>query len=88
MELGQHFSSTKLSGMIHTCRLRYNKTQLQRAEKRKRPTENVANSPQKFTHQCLGVASISTETYFFCGKPAPGGRSLCKASTFGIDANV
>ena len=44
--------------------------------------------PKKFTRQSLGVASISTETCLFCGKPAPAGRSLCKASTFGIDANV
>ena len=42
----------------------------------------------KFTHQSSREASISVQTCFFCGKPAPPGRSLSKASTFGIDANV
>ena len=30
----------------------------------------------------------STETCFFCSKPAPAGRSLSKASTFGVDVKV
>ena len=71
-----------------SCRLGYNKTQLQHAEKRKRPTEDVANASKKFTRQSLGEASTFIETCFFCGKPAPAGKSLSKASTFGIDVNV
>ena len=71
-----------------SCRLGYNKTQLQCAEKRKRPTEDVANASKKFTRQSLGEKSTFIETCFFCSKPAPAGRSLSKASTFGIDVNV
>ena len=71
-----------------TCRLGYNKTRLRRAEKRKRPTKDVANASKKFTRQSLGEESTFIETCFFCGKPAPAGRSLSKASTFGIDVNV
>ena len=71
-----------------SCRLRYNKTQLQLAEKRKRPTEDVADASMKFTRQSSGEASTFVDTCFFCGKPAPAGRSLSKVSTFGIDGNV
>ena len=59
-----------------SCRLVYNKTKLQRAEKRKRPVEDVAGTSKKFTRQCLDETSTSTDTCFFCGKP-PAGRSLC-----------
>ena len=68
--------------------LGYNKTQLQHAERRKRPTEDVANTSKKFTHQSLGEEGTFIEICFFCGKPAPAGRSFSKASTFGIDINV
>ena len=64
-----------------SCRLEYNKTKLQRAEKRKRPVEDVAGTSNKFTHQSLDETSNSTDTYFFCGKLPAG--SLCKALTFG-----
>jgi len=70
-----------------SCRLEYNTTKLRRAEKRKRPIED-GDVLKKFTCQSLGETSTSTETCFFCGKPAPDGGSLCKASTFGVDVHV
>lgn len=70
------------------CRLECNITKLQRAEKRKRPIEDVGDVSKKFTRQSLGETSTSTETCFFCGKPAPDGGSLCTASTFGVDVHV
>ena len=69
------------------CRLEYNTTKLQRAEKKKRPIEDVADV-SKFTCQSLGETSTSTGTCFFCGKPAPDRGSFCKASTFGVDVHV
>ena len=68
------------------CRLEYNTTKLRLAEKRKRPIEDVGDV-SKFTRHSLGETSTSTETYF-CGKPAPDGGSLFKASTFGVDVHV
>ncbi len=63
-------------------------TQLHRAQKRKRPTEDLGSVCKKFTRQSLGEASASYETCFFCDKQAHAGKSLSKASTFGIDVNV
>ncbi|KAG0714703.1 hypothetical protein GWK47_001512 [Chionoecetes opilio] len=76
-----------------SCRLLYNRTKLQRAEKRKKPPEDAANdsadSSKKFTRKSAGKKSASAETCFFCGKTAPDGESLTrKASTFGLDINV
>ena len=42
----------------------------------------------RFTRQCLEGTSTTIETCFFCGKPASAGRSLSKASTFGVDIKV
>ena len=73
-----------------SCRLRYNKTQLRRAEKRKRPVHDAGDEEacMRFTRQCLEGTSTTIETCFFCGKPASAGRSLSKASTFGVDIKV
>ncbi len=70
------------------CRLEYNKTQLLRAGNRKRPAEDQTETPKKFTRLSSGEPSSSSETCFFCGKPATAGKSLCKASTFGMDVRV
>ena len=67
------------------CRLQYNKTKLQHAEKRKRPVEDATDAPKKFTRQSFGETSTTIEACFFSGKP---GGSLCRASTFGVDIRV
>ena len=74
-----------------SCRLQYNKTQLRRAEKRKRPIEDAADGAEackRFTRKCLEETSTSIETCFFCGKPALAEGLLSKASTFGVDVKV
>ena len=76
-----------------SCRLRYNKTQLGRAEKRKRlqvddDDEDDAKTCKIFSHRFSEDLRTSTETCFFCGKAAPAGRSLSEASTFGVDVKV
>ncbi|KAG0715277.1 hypothetical protein GWK47_001346 [Chionoecetes opilio] len=76
-----------------SCRLLYNRTKLQRAEKRKKPPEDAADdsadSSKKFTRKSAGKKSASAKTCFFCDKPAPDGKSLTrKTSTFGLDINV
>ena len=65
-----------------SCRLQYNKTKLQRAEKRKRSIDAEDCYSNKFTCQNLGEKCTSVETCFFSDKPE---GSLCKASTFGVD---
>jgi len=72
----------------NSCRPQYNKTQLLRAQNRKRPVEDQPEPPWKFTRLSSGEASSSSEACFFCGKSATIGKSLCKASTFGIDVRV
>lgn len=71
-----------------SCRLQYNKTKLQRAEKRKKPHEdNPKDDPgtRKFTR--LSSKQHSTEMCFFCGKPAAG-DALRNAATFDLDIRV
>ncbi len=56
---------------------RYNKTQLQRAEK-KRPVADDNGDEEacmRFSHRCSEDLCTSIETCFFCSKPAPAGRS-------------
>ena len=75
-----------------SCRLGYNKTQLRRAEKRKRPVDDDdsddAEACIRFSRRCSEDVRAPIDTCFFCGKSAPAGRSLSKASTFGVDINV
>lgn len=75
-----------------SCRLKYNKTQLLRADSRKRAAnqaEDQAETSKQFTRFSSGEASSTTEsTCFFCAKPGTAGKSLCKASTFGMDVRV
>ena len=69
----------------NSCRLQYNKTKLQCAEKRKRSIDAEDYYSNKFTRQSLAEKCTSVETCFFCDKPE---GSLCKASTFGVDFKV
>ena len=65
-----------------SCRLRYNKTKLQRAEKRKRQVdddhddEDIAKTCKRFSRRCSEDLRTPIDTCFFCGKPASPGRSL------------
>lgn len=70
-----------------SCRLKYNKTQLRRAEKRKRPIVDAMDTTctKKFTRQGLKQTGPLSEACFFCGKPAPAQGTLRK---FGIDVRV
>ncbi len=69
-------------------RLQFNKTKLQRAEKRKMSDEpNPEPNPRKFTRLSREHEHHSTETCFFCGKSADG-DTLRNASTFEVDIHV
>ena len=71
-----------------SCRLQFNKTKLQRAEKRKMPDErDPSPKPHKFTRLSREHKHHSMETCFFCGKCAAG-DVLRNASTFEVDTHV
>ncbi len=71
-----------------SCRLQFNKTKLQRAEKRKMSQEsNPEPRPWKFTHLSGEHKHDSKETCFFCGKSAAR-DVLWNASTFEVDIHV
>lgn len=69
-----------------SCRLQYNKTKLQRAEKKTKPQEDDPET-HKFTRHSSGHEHHSTEVCFFCDKPAAG-DDLCNAATFQLDICV
>ncbi|XP_014664507.1 PREDICTED: uncharacterized protein LOC106806883 [Priapulus caudatus] len=69
-----------------SCRLQYNKTKLQRGEKRKMPHEDDPDT-HKFTRQSNEHEHCSTDICFFCGKPAAE-DALRNASTFELDIRV
>lgn len=71
------------------CRLKYNKTELQRGEKRKKLHDFNEVDPEthKFTHQSSGLEHHSTEVCFFCGKSAAG-DALHNVTTFQLDIRV
>ena len=72
-----------------SCRLKYNKTELQRARKRKTSAEDSGDCHSgKFTRQNCQKKTNSTEIYFFCDKPAISAEFLSKASTFQLDSRV
>lgn len=70
-----------------SCRLHYNKTKLQRAQKRKIPQERDPDA-HKFTRQSSSCELNSKEVCFFCDKPAVGEKSLHNVSTFELDIRV
>ena len=70
-----------------SCRLKYNKTQLTRAEKRKTTSCNTEGVTPKFIRQSVDHSETLLEKCFFCDKPA-GNESLRKASTFDLDRRV
>ena len=49
-----------------SCKLQFNKTTLQRAEKRKSHNEDTTGVSKKFSRQSVEEAPPSTETGFFC----------------------
>lgn len=72
-----------------SCRLRYNKTELVRAEKRKTSCQKNYEPPKKYTRQS-NESSISLKVKalcFFCNKPESSG-AFHEASTFNLDKNV
>lgn len=72
-----------------SCRLKYNKTKLLRAEKRKRCRDESADVwNKKFTRQGTSKCTYREHACFFCGTPATPGESLREASTFGLDFRV
>lgn len=75
-----------------SCRLLYNRTKLQRAEKRKKPpdvADDSAHTSKKLTRKNAGEQMATSQSCFFCDKPAADGASWTrKASTFGLDINV
>ena len=75
-----------------SCRLQYNRAQLQRAAKRTRPSDDectTSGSKKRFTRKIIEQPSCPLiETCFFCNKPSSCGETLRRASTFGIDLKV
>ena len=72
------------------CRLiQFNKTNCQRAVKRKAfPAESVASPLKTFTCRRLVQTSTEPQQCFFCGKPANDSDSLHRTSTFDLDIRV
>ena len=70
-----------------SCKLQFNKTTLQRAEKRKSHIENITDVSKTFSRQSVDEAPPSTETCFF-SRMSPVGQSLRNASTFQVDVRV
>ena len=77
LALRQPSDSTKPND---SCRLQFNKTKLERAEKRKSRIEDNTAASKKFTRQSIEEAPPSTKTCFFCGKP-PVRETLRKKTT-------
>lgn len=71
-----------------TCRLKFNKTKLQRAEKRKASPEDSLTSDdrKKFTRRSREEVPSAVHRCFFCDGDAVAGESLHKASTLELDA--
>ena len=73
-----------------SCGLKFNKTKLQRAEKRKAAPDDSSSSksPRKYTRRSLEKLPNPIHQCFFCGKQAEGEDSLHRASTLELDARV
>ena len=69
-----------------SCRLQFNKSKLERAEKRKSRIEDNTAASKKITRQSI-EAPPSTQTCFFCGMP-PVAETLRNASTFQVDVRI
>ena len=71
------------------CRLKFNKTKLQRAEKRKMPPEDsLTDVRKKFTRRSREEVPRSVHRCFFCDSDAEAGESLHRASTLELDNRV
>ena len=73
-----------------SCRLKFNKTKLQRAEKRKAAPDDSSSSksPRKYTRRSLEKFPNPIHQCFFCGKQAEGEESLHRASTLELVTRV
>jgi hypothetical protein len=71
----------------NSCRLKFNQTELLRAEKRKTPCEDNADAPRKYTRQSVDKTVPSGKKCFFCDKPE-GKERLRKASTFDLNTHL
>ena len=74
-----------------SCRLKFNKTKLQRAEKRKAASTEESSSTcisKKFTRRSSETVPSSTNQCFFCGRQAEADESLHRASTLELDVRV
>ena len=73
-----------------TCSLKFNKTKLQRAEKRKASPKDSLSSDvrKKFTRRSKEEVPPAVHRCFFCDGDADAGESLHKASTLELDARV
>lgn len=73
-----------------SCRLKFKKTKLQRAEKRNSFPEDSSSSdvPTKYTRTSRGQVPLSVHRCFFYDGDAEDGECLHKASTFELVARV
>jgi len=84
--------STNNARYHKTCKLRYNKTKLHRAEKRHLAIgvdeeEKVASRKRTRSLSCSSSTETKPEECFFCGE-APGTAGLHEAATFQLDSRV
>ena len=74
-----------------SCRLKFNKNELQRASKRKRLLDNESTSSGSNRHcKCQKNSGTKTKVAkcFLCDKPASTARPLHELQTFDLDARV
>ena len=73
-----------------SCGLKFNKTKLQRAEKRKAAPDDSSSSKslRKYTRRSLETFPNPIHQCFFCGKQGEGEESLHRAPTLELDARV
>ena len=73
-----------------SCGLKFNKSKLQQAEKRKAISQEstIANVGKKFTRRSKQQLPIYEPHCFFCDKKAEAGECLRKAATLELDFRV
>ena len=72
-----------------SCRLKYNKTEFKRAQKRKLPKEDSTAMPLKYSRRSIASegTKLSGRTCFFCNE-STSSKDLRKASTLNLDLHV
>ena len=71
-----------------SCRIKFNTTKLQRAEKRECPDPEKTSSKFTRTSNEEGRQKGKRDLCFFCDEPASASNTLHRASTFRLDARV